>query len=229
MSEAEIQEELLTGETVLWTGQPLRQVIFHPSDWYAIPFSLLWGGGVERRPRRQKAAVFSIAHLSRCMSTILSVRNTSKLVVLTTALSLTSCSTAHRHRVIVYDQPWSSDAGVRNLWCAPQLKVACAERALREETAFSQRLAIALSSVPECATVSFTSLNGRNADLARELKANPHYQYWRLRVDFHPGMDHQPYTLGPGEDRSRIGGDDAEHTAEFMCKAVKNNGVISVW
>ena len=44
MNAPEIQEELLTGETVLWTGQPLRQVIFHPIDWYAIPFSLLWGG-----------------------------------------------------------------------------------------------------------------------------------------------------------------------------------------
>ena len=40
----EIQEELLSGETVLWSGQPLRSVIFHSSDWYAIPFSLLWGG-----------------------------------------------------------------------------------------------------------------------------------------------------------------------------------------
>ena len=44
MTTLEIQEELLPRETVLWTGQPLREVIFHPSDWYAIPFSLLWGG-----------------------------------------------------------------------------------------------------------------------------------------------------------------------------------------
>ena len=29
---------------MLWSGQPLRSVIFHSSDWYAIPFSLLWGG-----------------------------------------------------------------------------------------------------------------------------------------------------------------------------------------
>ncbi|MFN2977401.1 hypothetical protein [Terriglobus aquaticus] len=42
--EKEIGEELLNGETLLWSGQPLRQIIFHPSDWWAIPFSLLWGG-----------------------------------------------------------------------------------------------------------------------------------------------------------------------------------------
>ena len=44
MTTLDIQEELLPGEPVLWTGQPLRQVIFRSSDWYAIPFSLLWGG-----------------------------------------------------------------------------------------------------------------------------------------------------------------------------------------
>lgn len=40
----EIQGELLAGEAVLWSGQPLRSVVFHHNDWYAIPFSLLWGG-----------------------------------------------------------------------------------------------------------------------------------------------------------------------------------------
>lgn len=38
-----MQAELLDGEVLIWTGQPLRQVIFHHTDWYAIPFSLLWG------------------------------------------------------------------------------------------------------------------------------------------------------------------------------------------
>ena len=40
----EIQSELLPGESLLWTGQPLQSVIFHPLDIYAVPFSLLWGG-----------------------------------------------------------------------------------------------------------------------------------------------------------------------------------------
>jgi hypothetical protein len=42
--EKEISEELLNGETILWSGQPLRRIIFHTTDWIAIPFSLLWGG-----------------------------------------------------------------------------------------------------------------------------------------------------------------------------------------
>jgi hypothetical protein len=43
-SQSQFQSDLLPGESLLWTGQPLRRVIFHPSDWFAIPFSLMWGG-----------------------------------------------------------------------------------------------------------------------------------------------------------------------------------------
>jgi hypothetical protein len=39
-----LEEELLSGESVLWTGQPSRSVIFHSSDWTSIPFSLFWVG-----------------------------------------------------------------------------------------------------------------------------------------------------------------------------------------
>jgi hypothetical protein len=41
---ATIQPELLSGETVLWAGRPSAKVIFHASDRYTIPFSLMWGG-----------------------------------------------------------------------------------------------------------------------------------------------------------------------------------------
>jgi hypothetical protein len=40
---SELQSELLPGETLLWAGQPSRKVIFHSTDWFSIPFSLLWG------------------------------------------------------------------------------------------------------------------------------------------------------------------------------------------
>jgi hypothetical protein len=40
----QLQPELGSGESLLWSGQPQRKVIFHASDWAAIPFSFLWGG-----------------------------------------------------------------------------------------------------------------------------------------------------------------------------------------
>jgi hypothetical protein len=39
-----LQAEVSSGETVLWTGKPNPRVIFHPSDWFMVPFSFLWGG-----------------------------------------------------------------------------------------------------------------------------------------------------------------------------------------
>jgi hypothetical protein len=39
-----LQSELLPGESVTWSGKPNPHIIFHRSDWYVIPFSLLWGG-----------------------------------------------------------------------------------------------------------------------------------------------------------------------------------------
>ena len=39
-----IQPELLSGETLYWAAMPNPNKIFHPDDWTAIPFSLLWGG-----------------------------------------------------------------------------------------------------------------------------------------------------------------------------------------
>jgi hypothetical protein len=40
----QLQPELLGDESLLWSGQPLQKVIFHRRDFFAIPFSLLWGG-----------------------------------------------------------------------------------------------------------------------------------------------------------------------------------------
>jgi len=39
-----LQDELSSGESLLWTGKPNPRVIFHASDSYMIPFSLMWGG-----------------------------------------------------------------------------------------------------------------------------------------------------------------------------------------
>jgi hypothetical protein len=43
-SQAVIQPELTSGESILWAGQPSTSVIFHKEDVYLIPFSLFWGG-----------------------------------------------------------------------------------------------------------------------------------------------------------------------------------------
>ena len=39
-----LQPELISGESLLWTGQPNPRIVFHKEDLYLIPFSLLWGG-----------------------------------------------------------------------------------------------------------------------------------------------------------------------------------------
>jgi hypothetical protein len=41
---SELQSELSSGESLLWSSQPQQKVIFHQQDWFAIPFSLMWGG-----------------------------------------------------------------------------------------------------------------------------------------------------------------------------------------
>jgi hypothetical protein len=39
-----VQPELVSGESIVWTGQPKTGVIFHKEDAFLVPFSLLWGG-----------------------------------------------------------------------------------------------------------------------------------------------------------------------------------------
>lgn len=38
------QDDLDKGERLLWTGKPSTKVVFHLSDRFLIPFSLMWGG-----------------------------------------------------------------------------------------------------------------------------------------------------------------------------------------
>ena len=42
--ESAIQDQLASGERLLWSGHPLQGIIFRSSDAFLIPFSLMWGG-----------------------------------------------------------------------------------------------------------------------------------------------------------------------------------------
>jgi hypothetical protein len=152
--------------------------------------------------------------------------------LLAIGLSSIACSTESRHRVIVYDQAWSSAAAVKNLWCAPQLRTACERQAREEELSFPDTLSRAFRSAPECATVAFLVLSENDKsseELKDRLSRDPGSVYWRLQVDFQPGLTRQGFTLGPGTDPARNGGDDAEHEVSFICKAAKDNGVMATW
>lgn len=45
LSDESFGSELLPGEHILWTGHPVVRIVLHREDLFAIPFSLLWGGG----------------------------------------------------------------------------------------------------------------------------------------------------------------------------------------
>ena len=41
---SDLKSHLSSGEKLLWSGRPRPGIIFQPSDFFMIPFSLLWGG-----------------------------------------------------------------------------------------------------------------------------------------------------------------------------------------
>jgi hypothetical protein len=155
----------------------------------------------------------------------------SLLVCTVTILALAGC-TESRHRTIIYDEAWSSAAAVRNLSCVPDLQRSCEREAREGEWNFSKKLSAAFHASPECQTVQFivSARGAPNAkDLEDRLAGNVDSEYWRLRVDFHPRLTGQPFSLGPGMDRPMVGGIDAEHEAAYICKAAKHNGVTWLW
>jgi hypothetical protein len=84
---------------------------------------------------------------------------------------LAGCSTESRHRIIVYDQPWSAAAGPRNIRCAPELRESCNLEAKEGEAEFSKRLTTAFRAAPECATVQLLIDSGSDQE-SKELEKN---------------------------------------------------------
>jgi hypothetical protein len=169
----------------------------------------------------------SVVTLQRAFSRLLVI-----LPFTTIALTLIACSTESRHRTVLYDQEWSRAAGVKNLYCAPEFRESCDLRARETEEAFSKSLSAAFRASPECANVQLLVASGSDKnfeELWRRLATDKNSQYWRLRVDFRPGLTRQPFLLGLGQNTPRTEGDDAEHEAAYICKAAKNNGVTAIW
>jgi len=136
-------------------------------------------------------------------------------------LILTGCFTENRHRVIFYDEAWSSTAGVKNLVCSAEIRDSCAQMARNGETAFASQLALEFHSAAECSTVDFKVLSPAN-------QGDRGSEFWRLRVNFHNGFSKQSYELGPNGGSTMVGGEDADNVA-FICKAAKQNGVLDFW
>lgn len=55
-----IARELEAGESLLWSGQPRKGIVFRSSDIFLIPFSVMWGGFAIF----WETSVLSIAHKS---------------------------------------------------------------------------------------------------------------------------------------------------------------------
>jgi hypothetical protein len=81
------------------------------------------------------------------------------LAFTTFVVTLAACSTESRHRTIIYDQQWSSAAGVKNLWCVPELRASCERQVRKTEATFSKTLSTAFRTSPEVRNCSVPHFN----------------------------------------------------------------------
>lgn len=151
------------------------------------------------------------------------------IVGLSVCFFAAGCKSERRHRIVVYDEPWSIAAGKKSIICAPKLRASCDQEAIDGASKLPGTLSSAFMTTHECATVQLVVLVGDDKgsqDLQTQLstdrwKFGDGYKYWRLRVDYHPELSQQPFSLGPGLEKAIVGGDDAEHEVAFICKAAK--------
>src|SRR5260370_12521471 len=115
---------------------------------------------------------------------------------------------SRRSNVVVYDDQWSRAAGIANLNCAPTIREACQAEAIADEVSFSKALLSAFQISPKCKGTEFIVDSAVGSDPQDMVRKTPH---WRLRVDYHPRLIAQPFSLdltgGGIKDFSRLGGE----------------------
>jgi hypothetical protein len=109
------------------------------------------------------------------------------------------------------------------------MKASCEHEAKWGGTRFFEETACRIPRRKRVQKVQFIVASDHNRELEDSLTKNIGSIYWKLRVDFHPRLERQPFTLGSGRENPQIGGDDTEHNADFICQAAKHNGVIAIW
>ena len=167
------------------------------------------------------------------------VRPALNWISLLTALGLTmncfiieGCSRTHQPISVVYDQHWSSAAGVAALQCVPEIRDACQKEAREDEAGFLRTLRTAFEAAPECKDVEFIVNSGvdqppktKDGHLTPATKGG----YWTLRVDYRPKLTVQVFSLRAGTNAPLIGNGSANDIIKFVCKVSKNNGVVMIW
>jgi hypothetical protein len=151
-------------------------------------------------------------------------------------LVVSSCN-ARRSKVVLYDQQWSRTTGIANLKCAPEVRDDCRKEALSDEVSFSENLLSAFETAPTCKDIEFvvdTGVASPSQETVAHLLSLRKAPHWRLRVDLHPRLMAQPFSLdlvgGGFKDWSKIGGESsATDMARFACEMSKSNGVVDYW
>src|SRR5260370_25921030 len=119
---------------------------------------------------------------------------------------------SRRSNVVVYDEQWSRAAGIANLNCAPTIREACQAEALADEVSFSKALLSTFQISPKCKGTEFivdSAVGSDPQDIKDHFLLVRKAPHWRLRVDYHPRLIAQPFSLdltgGGIKDFSRLG------------------------
>jgi hypothetical protein len=159
-----------------------------------------------------------------------------RMLTIACCTMMVSCS-SRRSNVVVYDEQWSRAAGIANLNCAPTIREACQTEAIADEVSFSKALLSAFQISPKCKGTEFivdSAVGSDPQDIKDHFLLVRKAPHWRLRVDYHPRLIAQPFSLdltgGGSKDFSRLDGEStAKDMMTFACEMSKSNGVVDYW